>query len=135
MKLVGFNFNKISVEKEKQKPEKIKISSNIEISDIKEVVLKLVDSKEKILNVSFSYSLNYEPNFAKIDFNGSIMLSVDEKMAEEILSKWKDKETAQDFKLAVLNVIFKKCNVKALQLEEEMNLPFHLPMASLKSSK
>ncbi|MBT4258044.1 hypothetical protein HOD88_02585 [archaeon] len=135
MKLVGFNFNKISVEKSKEKNEKIKISSNIEIAEIKEVVLKLVDSKEKILNVSFSYLLKYEPDFAKVEFEGSILLSIEEKMAEEILKKWEDKETAQDFKLAVLNVIFKKCNVKALQLEEELNLPFHMPMASLKSSK
>ena len=35
MKLVGFNFNKISVEKSKEKNEKIKISSNIEIAEIK----------------------------------------------------------------------------------------------------
>jgi hypothetical protein len=68
-------------------------------------------------------------------FKGVLAIALDKKMGEEILKKWKDKETVKDFKLAVLNVIFKKCNIKALQLEEELGLPLHMPMASLQPGK
>ncbi len=134
MRLAGFNFNKISIERKKEKPEKVKISSNIEISNIEEIEMKLANKNEKLLNVFFDYILNYEPEFANIEFKGSMAIIIDEKMGKEVLKKWKEKETLKDFKLAVLNVIFKKCNIKALQLEEELGLPLHMPLASLRPS-
>ena len=134
MRLAGFNFDKISVERLGGTMKDVKISSNIEIVGIKELEAKLIDVGGKLLTVTFSYGLNYDPNFAKVEFKGTMIVSLEEKIAKEILEKWEKKETVKDFKLAVLNVIFKKCNVRALQLEEELNLPLHLSLASLKPS-
>ena len=37
MKLIGFNFNKISIEKKSDKKENLKINTNINIVDISEI--------------------------------------------------------------------------------------------------
>ena len=35
------------------------------------------------MNVIFSYGLNYEPEFAKVEFKGKIIISLDEKLGKE----------------------------------------------------
>ena len=68
MKLLGFNFTKVSIEKFSDKFENLKINSNIDISEIKEVKQSMLNSKDTVLSIKFSYILNYNPDYAKIDF-------------------------------------------------------------------
>lgn len=134
MKLMGFNFKKINIEKFKDKYEKLKINNKIDITSILEITPEGIDKSEKILKVEFFYGLEYSPDIAKIEFNGSIFLSVEEKLVKNILKEWENKKISNEFKLAVFNVILKKSSIKALELEEELNLPLHISMPSLKKS-
>ena len=43
-----------------------------------------------------------------------------------------EKKIPEKFKEIIFNSIFRKCNLKALQFEEELNLPPHLPLPSFK---
>jgi len=52
-------------------------------------------------------------------------------MAKEVLKGWKDKETTDDFRIFLFNIILRKSNIKALQLEDELALPPHIPLPSL----
>ena len=67
------------------------------------------------------------------------MLSTDSEMAKDVMKKWKNKETPEEFRIPLFNIIFRKAGLKALELEDEMNLPLHMSMPTLrrddKSSK
>ena len=133
MKLVGFNFNKISVEKQRKKrPKELKIDTNIDISEITTPQSNILKTKEELLAVTFSHSITYKPDFAKLLLDGSVVLSLEPKTAKNVLKEWKKKKLPADFKVVLFNVILSKTNVKALELEEEVNLPYHIPLPSLR---
>ncbi len=132
MKILGFNFNKVGAEKMEGGKGEIKINTSINISKIEKIKSPPIKTKEEIFGVSFEYSINYDPSFAKLTFAGSIIISVDSKLAKEVEKDWKDKKMPEDFKMGLFNVIFRKANIKALQLEDELGLPLHLPMPTLK---
>jgi len=133
MKILGFNLTKINVEKFKDKVENLKINTQIDVAEISEVKSDFFKTKEEILAVKFTYGLNYEPEFAKLEFSGNIVLSLDSKTARNVLKQWKDKKMPEDFRLPLFNIILRKSSLKALQLEEDMNLPIHMQLPSLRA--
>ena len=135
MKFIGFNFNKINIEKLSDKIEGLKINTKIDISEIKSLETDFFNKKEEIINIKFNYKINYDPDFAKIEFEGDIFLSDEPTIIEDILKKWENKKMTGDFKMFLFNIILKKSNLKALQLEDEMNLPLHLPFPTLKKEE
>lgn len=135
MKLVGFNFNKISIEKFSERPKDLKINTKMDISEIKNVKSDILKTKEEILTVSFSYVIDYEPSFVKINFEGKVIIAVESKKAKGIIKEWKSKKISEDLQNPLFNIILTKSNIKALQLEEEMNLPHHIPLPSLSPKK
>ncbi len=135
MKVIGFNFSKISVEKKGPMDKQPEVKTSVNIPEIKEVPSDLFKTKEVPLEVTFSYLITYEPKIAELSFEGSLMLLIDPKEAKEILKNWKEKNMQEEFKVFVFNVILRKANIKALQLEDEMGLPAHFQMPSLKIQK
>jgi hypothetical protein len=131
MRLAGFNFTKIQAERLKDKAESIKFNTKIDLSSVEPVKSDLLIKKEEIIKVNFVYHLFYEPDFAKIELSGHVILVVDPKLAKEVLNDFKSKEMSEEFRIFVLNIILKKANLKALQLEEELGIPIHLPLISL----
>ena len=132
MKLLGFNFTKILVEKHKDRVEDLKIGTRIDISDIKEAKSTMLKTKDEVLAIKFAYGLDYEPEMAKLDLEGNLIISLESKKARETLKEWKNKKMPEDSKIPLFNVILRKSSLKALQLEEEMNLPIHMQLPSLK---
>lgn len=132
MKIIGFSFNKINIEKFSNKAENIKINSNIKVSEIKEVKSDFFKEEENIINIKFIYNLIYNPDFAKLEFIGNILFSIESEKAKDILKQWESKKIAEDFKKTLFNFILKKTTLKALQFEDELNLPLHIPLPSLK---
>jgi hypothetical protein len=128
MKVAGFSFNKISIEKFKNQSNDFKINTNMDISEIKSLKQDIFKLKEDFVEVKFVFTLNYTPEFAKIELVGNVILSIDPKLAREVLNQWKDRKLAEDFRISLFNIILRKSNLKALQLEEEMNLPIHLSL-------
>ncbi len=134
MKILGFNFVKISAERITNDFKDTKINTNIDVSDVSEVKSDIFDNKEKIITIKFVNTLDYEPGIAKLELVGNILLSVDKSTFEEVLKEWKKKTLPNEFRLKVFNLILRKSSLKSLQLEEELNLPLHMPMPHLKSS-
>jgi len=135
MKILGFNFSKISVEKFPDKVEDIKLNTNIDVLDVKPVKADMLRTKDELVGVKFSYSIKYDPNYAKIEFSGDILISVDSKLAKDVIKEWKDKKLPEEFQIFVYNIILRKSNIRALELEDEMNLPLHFPLPTLKKSE
>jgi hypothetical protein len=136
IRVIGFNFTKISIEKINEiNLEKLEISNNINISEIKKTDSNLLNTKDEIIAIKFTYSINYDPDFAKIDFSGNILFEVDSKYSEEILKEWEDKKIKEDFKLNLFNMIMRKSNIRAINLEDELNLPIHIKLPSLQKQE
>lgn len=135
MKVLGFNFVKISIEKsENVKKGDIKMNTNLDLSEIKEVKTPFSNKEEMMLGVKFNYSVDYEPDYAKIELKGGLVISLGVKDAKEVLEQWKEKKTPDGFKLHVFNILLRKANLKALELEEELGLPLHIALPSLKAN-
>lgn len=133
MRLIGFNFNKISIEKKAEElSSDLKINSNLDVSSIEKINIGLSKEKEESLLVKFSYLINYDPNIAVIELGGIIILSLDQKIAKDLLQKWKKKTIPEEIRISLFNIILRKANVKALELEDEMNLPLHIPLPRVK---
>jgi len=131
MRLVSFNFNKIDVERISETNERVKIDTNIDVSSIEKAKIEIFNDKEDLIQVKFKYTINYEPQFAKIEFKGSMFLTMDSKDSKELLKRWKDKEIPEDVRVFIFNVILMKSNIKALQFEDDLNLPPHIPLPRL----
>ena len=134
MRLVGFSLNKISVEKSFKKFENVNINTKIDISAIEEAKSDFFKFKEDAIVISFSFQIDYSPDLAKLELAGNLILAVDSKISKEVLKSWKDKKLPDDFRMMLFNLILKKSTLKALELEEELNLPLHIPIPSFKKS-
>ncbi len=138
MRIIGFNFTKISIEQLKEPSElkeQLKITTQMDIPELTEIKSHILKTKEEIVKVKFAYGVNYDPDFAKIELEGRVLIAVEPKIAKEILKQWKKKKMPEDFKMLLFNVILKKSSLKALYLEEELNLPLHMPMPSFKKEE
>lgn len=132
MLLMGFNFEKIGVERMKDTVDKLSVDTNIDVLDVREIKTDILSDKETLLQAKFSYVVKYDPGFAKIEINGSVLFAVDEKEAKEILKEWKKKELPEDFRVTFFNIVLKKAALRSLHLEEEMNLPLHIPLPTIR---
>jgi len=135
MKLIGFNFNKISIERFSSKYEGLKIDTKINVLELGELDSKLFKTEDKLLSVKFEYMVDYATKIAKIELVGDILLGIDSKLMKDILEQWKKKKMPEDFKVTLFNIILRKSNVKALELEEDLNLPLHIPLPNLKKQE
>jgi endonuclease V-like protein UPF0215 family len=135
MRVVGFNFTKISIEKLKEITEIPKIKTEINIPEIKGIKSTILKSKDEIIEAKFEYIVNYEPELAKVNIEGRALLSIDPKIARDILKQWKKKKMPEEFRMLLFNVVMRKSALKALLLEDELNLPLHTPLPSLKRTK
>ena len=131
MQIIGFSIHKLSAERKSQVKGKINIKNNLNIEDINTEIVPL--SKEPALKFDFIYDVVYEPDVAKLELKGSV-LGLDEKGdSKEILKSWKDKKFESPIKLSLFNFIMGKCSLKALELEDQLGLPLHIPFPKIKS--
>ena len=128
--IVGFGFTKLSAEKGEIAKGKIDINNNVSIKDLQEDNFALgKDKQQNVLRFIFEFTSNYEPKIGKILFEGELLYMEESKKAKEILSGWKkDKKLPKELMGGLLNTILTKCNVQALILSQQVNLPPPIPM-------
>ncbi len=127
--IVGFGFTKLSAERHEAAKGKIDINNNVTIKDIKEDDLSLGKDKQTVLRFVFEFTSKYEPSVGTILFEGELLYMEEPKKAKELLSSWKkDKKIPKELMQGMLNTILTKCNVQALILSQEVNLPPPIPL-------
>lgn len=132
MAIIGFNLSKVLAERKDIFPAKLEVSSKIDIIDIKKEKLEISKGKD-VLKVDYSFLVLYNPNnLAKIEIMGHVLVMEDSKKVEEALKDWKKKKIDPLLRQQVYNTILRKCNLKALSLEEEMNIPTHFQMPQIR---
>lgn len=138
MPIVGFNFSKISAEKKNQikKETQIKINSKLAITDLKKEELPTGKTKSEGLKLDFEFSLDYQPDIALIQITGFIYYLDDPNVIKDVVKGWsKNKSIPIEIKQQVLNTIILKSTIRALSLEQEINVPPHMPFPSVQQKK
>ena len=135
MSIIGFNFKKISAEKDNKVTGKINIKNNLSIKNVEQEKLSLGKS-EDVLSFNFRYSVDYEPQVGKIVLEGNILCMEDPKKVKSILDSWKkDKKIPEDIAPPILNTILARCNIKSLTISQDLNLPPHIRLPIVKNSE
>lgn len=132
MTIVGFNFNKISVEKKEAAKGKITINNNISIKNVEKRDLSLGAAKQEGVKFIFEFVSKYEPKFAEISLEGDVLYLAGSEQVKKILDGWKkNKKVEKDVMAQVMNTALTKCNIQALILSKEVNLPPPIPLPSV----
>ncbi len=133
MQIIGFNLTKISIERKEKQQGKLEIKQNINIDEISKDEINISD--KEIIKINFTFSVNYSPDFAKVELTGQTVLLPEKEELKDIIKDWKKKQISDKFRVPLFNFIMGKCNIKALELEDELNLPLHVPMPRLSPKK
>jgi|TARA_B100001964_G_C13729837_1_gene378334 hypothetical protein len=136
MTIVGFNFTKLEAEKKELVKGKININNNVSIKNVEEKKLSLANDKQKVLSFTFEFTAKYDPDIGSIKFVGDVLFMEESKKTKEILDGWnKDKKLPKDIMPHILNTVLNKCNIQALILSEQVNLPPPIPMPKLQPAE
>ncbi len=133
MQIIGFNLIKISVERKEKPEQKLEIKQNINIDSISKDKINI--SKDEVLKIEFTFNVDYNPDFAKLELKGYVIILPEKEELKKIIKEWKNKKLQEEFRIPLFNFIMSKCNIKALNLEDEMGLPLHIPMPRLGSKR
>jgi hypothetical protein len=133
MSIIGFNFEKITVEKKNKITSKLNVKNNLSIVNVEQEKLNLTSTGD-VLKFNFEYTANYEPKIGQIFLGGHILVMEESPKVKQILEDWKkDKKLPKELMSQILNTILAKCNIKALGLTQEVNLPPHIKLPMLKN--
>ena len=133
MAIVGMGITKINVEKLESAKGKVGIKNNISIKKVDLTDLNFGASAQKGLRFSFSYVSVYTPKIGEILIEGDIIDLIEEKKAKEIADEWKKSKKIPGIVMnRILNAVLEKCNIEALLLAREVNLPSPVPLPKVK---
>ena len=129
MPVVGLQFNKITVEKFGPVKGKISVNNNVALKDIEKTDMTIGTSKQGALKFHFEFSANYEPKLANITILGFLTFIEKPEAAKAIADSWKkDKKIPKEVMSSVLNTVLSRCNIEAMLLAREVNLPPPIPL-------
>ncbi|MAH49382.1 hypothetical protein CMI37_26395 [Candidatus Pacearchaeota archaeon] len=123
IRLIGFNFTKISAQRNPDYNGKVEAKSNVDITNMEKV--KTPATKNESLKVDFSVDIDYG-ELGKVELTGNLFLMADQKLIKETVTGWEEKKQPNNIQLGVVNIILQKTTIKAIQIEEEIGLPIHL---------
>ena len=124
MPVIGINFKTIEAKKHEEITGAVRVSSNLNIKNVKEQELPLLNTKSLLIEFEYKTKYNSEKNktIAEINITGNVIFM--EKDYEKILSTWKkDKTLPADVKFQVIRLASDKCSKKAVLLSDDLQLP------------
>ena len=133
MVVVSFNFNKIVAERKSAPRGGIKVSSNVSIKDVEPIDFNLGNSKQKALKYIYEFISKFEPDVGSLEITGDILDLQEDKKVDEIVKGWKkDKQLKKEVVAPIINLVLSKCNIKALMLSQDVNLPSPIKLPRVK---
>ncbi|MBI4152995.1 hypothetical protein HY497_00595 [Candidatus Woesearchaeota archaeon] len=137
MTIVGVNIVKISAEKNiNSTADKVGINNNITVKEVAEKDFSLGNAKQKGLRFRFEFNCKYTPDIGGIDLEGDVLFLGNEEQAKNITKEWKEKKRLPaDMMEPVLNSALNKCNIEALKISQDINLPSPIPMPRIEHGK
>ena len=134
MPIIGFNYDKILVERKGNIKRPLNIHTDVSIKDVEEEKIPL-GKTEDILKFNFEFNVKYD-ELGQLVFNGHILYLDDPKKTAEIMKEWKKtKQIETNLMSELINTILQRCNIKALTVSQDVNLPPHLKLPKLVAPK
>ena len=136
MTLVAFHFKKMLAEKKKNAAGKISAKNNVAITDIKEAKLNMGKSSQAGAEVTFQFTVNYEPDLGSIELVGAVVYMGTTEVIKAVMDAWeKDKQVSKDVVEELYNHVLHKCNIQALIMARDMQLPAHIQLPRVKAKE
>ncbi|MCK4589838.1 MAG: hypothetical protein KAT77_05310 [Nanoarchaeota archaeon] len=135
MAIIGVNITKIDAERKDPQGGKISINNNISITNVEEKDLSLGSAKQKGLKFIFLFKCDYVPDVGRINLEGNVMFLAPAEKVKDVLESWKkNKNVPAEMMEPILNAALNKCNIEAIKLSQDINLPTPVPMPRLQRS-
>lgn len=129
MAIVGFNFTKVSAERGTPARGRIEVKNNVQIKEVEKTDFSFGAAKQAGLKMIFEFKSVYNPRIGEIAFEGEILDLEDDKVVQDVLGEWKKKKKLPDQLMStIINAILTKCNIQALVMSRDLNLPPPIPM-------
>jgi hypothetical protein len=132
IRLLGFNLTKIFAEKKPDFKGQISVNNNISILSLEKHKLEL--TKEDALKINFNFGVSYG-DLGEVTLSGTLFLLVDSKIFKEAIKLWEEKKIPEELRLFVLNLVMQKASLRALEIEEDLGFPPHIPLPRLGAEK
>lgn len=135
MAIVGFNFTELHTERKRKLTIKDKIRSDMRIINVDHEELP-VGKSEEATKFEFEFAISYGDDAGTTALKGFVLNVDTPANTKKIVENWKNKKKIDtDLMASILNMILFRCNIKALSLAQDVNLPphFKLPKVTVKS--
>lgn len=134
MPVVGVNFTKITANANNDRLEagQINVSTAPRIYKLEKKDIN-VGTIRSVVEISFDFTVKYEPNVGEIKFEGSVLYDCDNP--EKIVKTWKEKkELDKSIIVEVMNIIFRQSLTKAIVISSDLKLPtpIRFPVVQMK---
>jgi len=129
LKLIGSKIIKIEAGRNKEFNGELQIKTNVKINSFQ----KIKDVKDS-LKILYDFEVNYG-ELGEIKIKGYLFLSGEQKTIKELLKIQKNKDYNSPEYISITNLIIQKASIKALELEEELNLPIHVKLPTISTKK
>lgn len=107
---------------------KIQVNNNVSLTNVEKAEFA-VAPKQASAKFYFEFTAKYEPKVADILLSGFLIFADKEESVKSIIDGWKkDKKLPKEVMSSVLNIVLSRCNVEALLLAREVNLPPPIPL-------
>lgn len=134
--VAGFNFTKISGSRDAPITGKLKINNRMAIKDIRQEDIPMGKDKQPAVRVEFAYTSKYEPGYGNVSMEGGLLYLTDAAKVKAIVDEWaKDKKLLEEVQRPIMNPILAKCNIQALNVSKELNLPPQVPLPKVQVNK
>lgn len=121
MSIIALNYKKISAEKQGVL-KNVSINTTPKIINAKKTKLSGLGADVDILTVDFEFSSTFEPKAGGIDIEGSLVCRIADP--EGAAKMWeKEKKLPETVHIEVVNYLFSKVGILALQLSDIMQMP------------
>src|SRR3989344_4878406 len=124
MAILGLNYTKISAERTGNSPH-TEINTVPRVTEVKESKIEGLGSALEVLAMDFIFESIFKPKVGHLSLEGVMLYKPkDNKHKEDILKLWKkDKQLPADIQVEVINHLFRKVSLEALNLADLMQLP------------
>lgn len=129
IKLINSRFIEIKAKRNLDFSGKLELKSNINIKSIEKI-----EKTKDMLKIIYIFEINYE-DLGYITIEGLLLLKGDQKNIKNILKKYEEKDYNSEELILIMNLVMQKASLKAIQLEEELDLPIHIKLPSFSIKK
>ena len=123
MPIVGFSFITMDAKRKNHVRGKVDINNNMRIVDLEPRDLSFTKGQAGV-NFKFDFISTYEPNIGTINLTGEVIFMDSDAAIQSLIDNWKKSQKVdKDVMSQILNHALTKCNIQALLLSQELNLP------------